>query len=176
MKGHWIPPSPKGFIDRIAAKLGYSKTIPSGLGTDLVDAVGTLNDQIGDLGDLDTTDDSNLVAAINENHSKLTTVETVNITTESLIDGTGTVRFQRFGHVATMVIDVTPTNTNSGNVRFNYPANFEPAEAVYEQKTYKNNNIYIYFYRGSNRTVTVSRENASNLAEILTTITYVTKQ
>ena len=52
MKGHWIPPAPRGFIDRIAAKLGYSKTIPSGLGTDLVDAVGTLNDHLVDLATL----------------------------------------------------------------------------------------------------------------------------
>lgn len=105
---------------------------------------------------------------------ELDTVTTATLTSESITNGTGTIRFAKCGHVVTMVIDVTPTVTSSRDVMFNYPANFEPAVNIYEQKTYKNNDIYVYLYPSSIRTqVTISRTNASNLTIISTTITYV---
>ena len=77
MKGHWIPPAPRGFIDRIAAKLGYSKTIPTGLGSDVVEAVGTLNDQIGDVA-LPTTAQT-LTGAIAENYTAIANILTFKV-------------------------------------------------------------------------------------------------
>ena len=62
-----IPPLTK-WINDIKVKLGFSRTMTAA-GADVVDAVNKHSDQIGDLTDLDTTNDYNLVAAINELHS-----------------------------------------------------------------------------------------------------------
>ena len=87
----------------------------------------------------------------------------------TISNGTGYVDFTKIGHLVTMLVSITPNDSNT-SITLQIPDNiFYSSQNVYDKRNIQGSNIYLYFYQNTS-TITISHTTNANIAISLTYI------